>query len=109
MKRQRSAKGSAKSATQKSTTVDFDTLLVDLLSPNDAGEDSPNAATGGEDFKYDPSCTPSGGRPYKWLQKLCGLSFLPPIPADVSESDVKTLAKTARAADIVDAIRERLV
>jgi len=108
MKRQRSAKGSAKSATQKSTTVDFDTLLVDLLSPNDAGEDSPNAATGGEDFKYDPLCTPSGGRPYKWLQKLCGLSFLPPIPADVSESDVKTLAKTARAADVVDAIRERL-
>ena len=106
MKRQRSTKNATAAKDVKQSVVDFDALLVDLLSPNDDGEDSPNAATAGEDFKYDPSCTPSGGRPYKWLQTLCGLSFLPPVP---TESDVKTLATKARAADVVDAVRERLV
>jgi len=107
VKRQRGAKGAA---AIKSDNDDYDSLLADLLFPNDDGAESPNyaSAPANADFKFDASCAPSGGRPYKWVQNLCGLSFLPPIPAEVSDSDLRTLASKARARDVVDAVRRRV-
>jgi len=63
------------------------------LGPGDAGADTPNAANKLQPagFVYDAA---RSDRPYRWVQHLAGLDFLPAVPAGRAVADTAAGAYT---------------